>query len=85
MLHTNGQFTALSNKDPTVHIQDFLETSDTYTPTGVYKDYVRLTIFPFSLLGEVKIWFNSEPANSITTWNDLAQKFLIRFSIWKHR
>jgi len=42
-------------------------------------DYVRLTLFPFSLLGEVKGWLNSEPGNSITTWNDLAQKFLIRF------
>ncbi|KAH0696197.1 hypothetical protein KY289_013679 [Solanum tuberosum] len=53
--------------------------SDTYTPTGVNSDYVRLTLFPFSLLGEAKRWLNSEPANYITTWDDLAQKFLIRF------
>jgi len=79
LLHTNGQFTGLSHEDPRVHIQNFLEISDTYTPMGVNSDYVRLTLFPFSLLGEAKRWLNSEPANSITTWDDLARKFLIRF------
>jgi len=79
LLHTNGQFTSLSHEDPTVHIQNFLEISDTYTPAGVNVDYVRLTLFPFSLLGEAKRWFNFEPSNSITSWDDLAQKFLIRF------
>ncbi|XP_049399876.1 uncharacterized protein LOC125863958 [Solanum stenotomum] len=68
------KFTGLSHKDPIVHIQNFLEISDTYTPTGVNEDYVRLTLLPFSLLGEAKIWLNSKPGNSITTWNDLAQK-----------
>ncbi|XP_049360466.1 uncharacterized protein LOC125825176 [Solanum verrucosum] len=79
ILHTNWQFTGLSHEDPTTHIQNFLKISDTYTPTGVNKYYVRLTLFPFSLLGEAKRWLNSEPANSITTWDDLVQKFLIRF------
>ncbi|KAK4718109.1 hypothetical protein R3W88_016447 [Solanum pinnatisectum] len=79
LLHTNGQFTDLSHEDPTVHIHNFLEISDTYTPAGVNVDYVRLTLFPFSLLGEAKRWLNSEPANSITSWDDLARKFLIIF------
>ncbi|KAK4716168.1 hypothetical protein R3W88_014506 [Solanum pinnatisectum] len=79
LLHTNGQFTGLSHEDPRVYIQNFLEINDTYTPTGVNSDYVRLTLFPFSLLGEAKRWLNSEPENSITTWDDLARKFLIRF------
>ncbi|XP_049405017.1 uncharacterized protein LOC125868401 [Solanum stenotomum] len=53
--------------------------SDTYILAGMNVDYVRLTLFPFSLLGEAKRWLNSEPTNSITTWNDLAHKFFIRF------
>ena len=61
------QFTGLSDEDSTVQIQNFLEISDTCTPTRVNKDYVMLTLFPFSLLGEAKRWLNSEPANSITT------------------
>jgi len=79
LLHTNGKFTGLSHEDPRVYIQNFLEINNTYTSTGVNSDYVRLTLFLFSLLGEAKMWLNSEPANSITSWDDLARKFLIRF------
>ena len=56
-----------------------LEISDTYTPAGVNSDYVWLTLFPFSLLGEAKRWLISEPANSLITWDDFARKIFIRF------
>ena len=32
----------------------FLEIIDTCTPIGVNKDYLRLTLFPFFVLGEGK-------------------------------
>ena len=35
--------------------------------------------FLFSLRDKVKCWLNSLPAGSITTWDDLAQKFLNKF------
>ncbi|XP_075076435.1 uncharacterized protein LOC142163082 [Nicotiana tabacum] len=79
LLHANGQFMGLPHEDPQQHILNFLEISDTYITNGVTPDYVRLTLFPFSLLGEAKRWLKAEPANSITTWNDLARKFLARF------
>ncbi|XP_075074787.1 uncharacterized protein LOC142162341 [Nicotiana tabacum] len=79
LLHANGQFMGLPHEDPQHHILNFLEISDTYITNGVTPDYVRLTLFPFSLLGEAKRWLKAEPANSITTWNDLARKFLERF------
>ncbi|XP_070006757.1 uncharacterized protein [Nicotiana sylvestris] len=79
LLHANGQFMGLAHEDPQQHILNFLEISDTYITNGVTLDYVRLTLFPFSLLGEAKRWLKVEPANSITTWNDLAIKFLARF------
>ncbi|XP_019234640.1 PREDICTED: uncharacterized protein LOC109215075 [Nicotiana attenuata] len=44
-----------------------------------HEDPQRLTLFPFSLIGEAKEWLNKEPASSIRTWNDLARKFLIKF------
>ncbi|XP_059290555.1 uncharacterized protein LOC132044083 [Lycium ferocissimum] len=44
----------------------------------VTKEYVRLTLFPFSLLGNASNWLLAEPANSITSWDDLATKFLTR-------
>nr|XP_016464202.1 PREDICTED: uncharacterized protein LOC107787183 [Nicotiana tabacum] len=69
----------LPHEDPQQHILNFLEISDTYITNGVTPDYVRLTLFSFSLLGEVKRWLKGEPTNSITSWNDLARKFLARF------
>jgi len=54
LLHANGQFMGLPHEDPQQHILNFLEISDTYITNGVTPDYVRLTLFPFSLLGEVE-------------------------------
>ncbi|XP_070022871.1 uncharacterized protein [Nicotiana sylvestris] len=79
LLHANGQFMGLPHKDPQQHILNFLEISDTYITNGVTPDNVRLTLFPFSLLGEAKRCLKAEPANSIISWNDLARKFLTRF------
>ncbi|XP_075099408.1 uncharacterized protein LOC107793572 [Nicotiana tabacum] len=69
----------LPHEDPQQHILNFLKISDTYITNGVTPDYVRLTLFPFSLLGEAKRWLKAEPANSITSWNNLARKFMARF------
>ncbi|XP_075098010.1 uncharacterized protein LOC142175325 [Nicotiana tabacum] len=70
---------SLPHEDPQQHILNLFEINDTYITNGVTPDYVRLTLFPFSLLGEAKRWLKVEPANSITSWNDLARKFLARF------
>ncbi|XP_075081780.1 uncharacterized protein LOC142166423 [Nicotiana tabacum] len=69
----------LSHEYPQLHILNILEISDTYITNGVTPDYVRITVFPFSLLAEAKRWLKLEPANSITSWNDLARKFLAQF------
>nr|XP_016482951.1 PREDICTED: uncharacterized protein LOC107803695 [Nicotiana tabacum] len=79
LLHANGQFMGLPHEDPQQHILNFLEISDTYITNGVTTDYVRLTLFSFSLLGEEKRWLKVELANSITSCNDLARKSLARF------
>ena len=42
-------------------------------------NYVRLTLFPYSFIGEAKRWLNIEAAISNTTWDDLAKRLLIRF------
>lgn len=59
-------------------LQNFLKFSDTYTQIEANTDYVRLTLFPLSLLGKANKWLNSELANSITSWDDLAKTFLRR-------
>ncbi|XP_070009735.1 uncharacterized protein [Nicotiana sylvestris] len=79
LIQSTGQYVGLSHEDPQRHIQNFLEITDTYNYPNVSKEYVRLTLFPFSLLGEAKEWLQKEPVNSIHTWDDLARKFLIKF------
>ncbi|XP_060182342.1 uncharacterized protein LOC132612007 [Lycium barbarum] len=69
----------MSHEDPQHLIRTFLQIVDTFATRRVTKEYVRLTLFPFSLLGNASNWLLAEPANSITTWDDLATKFLTRF------
>jgi hypothetical protein len=38
-----------------------------------------MKLFPFSLVGEAKYWLKSHPTHSLTSWDDLEKKFLIRF------
>ncbi|XP_060202412.1 uncharacterized protein LOC132630828 [Lycium barbarum] len=69
----------MSHEDPQRHIHNFLQIVNTFATGRVTKEYVQLTLFPFSLLWNASNWLLAEPANSITTWDDLAMKFLIRF------
>lgn len=79
LLQSREKFICLSYEDLKVHLQNILEISDTFIPTRVSTNYVRLTLFPFSLLGKSTKWLYVEPSNSIITWDDLANKFLILY------
>ncbi|KAL5550767.1 hypothetical protein UlMin_000943 [Ulmus minor] len=74
-----NQFGGMSKDDPNAHISSFLEVCDLCKINGVSEDAVRLRVFPFSLRDRAKEWLNSLPPGSITTWNELVQKFLSKF------
>ena len=46
---------------------------------GVSDDAIHLRLFPFSLKEKAKHWLISELTDSITSWDDLSNKFLARF------
>ena len=46
---------------------------------GVSDDDIQLRLFPFSLKEKAKHWLISEPPDSITSWDDLLNKFMARF------
>ena len=52
---------------------------DIVTYYGVSDDAIRLRLFPLSLKEKAKHWLISEPPDSITSWDDLSNKFMARF------
>ena len=74
-----GQFNGLPSENPHLHLKLFLKVSDAFKITGASQKALRLILFSFSLRDQVRAWLNSLPLDSITTWNDLADKFLMTY------
>ena len=53
--------------------------SDAFKIAGATHDALRLRLFPYSLRDRARAWLNLLPSDSITTWNDLADKFLMKY------
>ncbi|KAK4283008.1 hypothetical protein QN277_000013 [Acacia crassicarpa] len=79
MLNATGQFGGLPSEDLHLHLKTFLEVCDSFVIPGIPPDAIRIKLFSFSLRYKACTWLNNLPANSITTWNDLGSKFLLKF------
>ena len=66
-------------ENPNAHLTSFIEVYDTVKYNGVIEEALRLRLFPLSLSDRAKHWLTSQPPDSITSWNDLVQKFLTKF------
>ena len=78
MIH-NIQFHGLPSENPNAHLISFIEVCDTVKYNGVTEEALRLRLFPLSLNDRAKHWLTSQPPDSITSWNDLVQKFMTKF------
>ncbi|KAF7802450.1 uncharacterized protein G2W53_041561 [Senna tora] len=79
LLQANGQFGGSPVEGPNNYILNFLEICDTFKHNGVSDDAIRLRLFPFSLRDKAKVWLQSLPEGSITTWEGLTQQFLTKY------
>ena len=74
-----AQFSRSPLDDPNIHLAMFLEICDTVKMNDVTEDTIRLRLFPFSLRDKARGWLQSLQPRSITSWQDMAEKFLAKF------
>nr|GEW90808.1 reverse transcriptase domain-containing protein [Tanacetum cinerariifolium] len=53
------------------HIKNFKRITSTLKFRDVPNDVVKLMMFPYSLEGNARVWYDKEPPSSILTWEDL--------------
>ena len=74
----NMQFHGLPSENPNAYLTSFIGVYDTIKYNGVIEEVLRLRLFPLSLSDRAKHWLTSQSPDSITSWNDLVQKFLTK-------
>ncbi|GJY84333.1 reverse transcriptase domain-containing protein [Tanacetum coccineum] len=72
-------FNGRENENPHAHINSFKRITSTLRFRNVPNDVIKLMMFPYSLEGAAKTWYEKEPPNSILTWEDLVTKFVNQF------
>jgi len=78
MMVQASPFYELPSESANAHLQQFLELCDTIIIKGVNPKIIRLHLFPFSLLGKVKLWFYKD-RTAIDTWTKCSTVFLTKF------
>ncbi|GKA53654.1 reverse transcriptase domain-containing protein [Tanacetum coccineum] len=78
LVQTNP-FYGRENENPHAHINSFKRITSTLRFRNVLNDVIKLMMFPYSLEGAAKTWYEKEPPNSILTWEDLVTKFVNQF------
>ncbi|GKF58081.1 hypothetical protein Tco_0171618, partial [Tanacetum coccineum] len=61
------------------HIENFLKVAGPLKIKGISQDRFRLSVFPISLAGAADEWFKKDCIGSVTTWEDLVEKFIQKF------
>ncbi|GKD58668.1 hypothetical protein Tco_1296177 [Tanacetum coccineum] len=79
LIQNTCTFQGLRNEDPSHHIWHYLSIVDNIQADEATRDTSRLRFFHFSLKGKVAEWLDRIPPTQITTWDELASRFLDYF------
>ena len=56
-----------------------MEVSDSFKIAGVTEGALMLKLFPYSLQDRARAWLNLLPPSSISTWQELVERFLVKY------
>ena len=74
-----NQFTGHSTENPNEHLGRFLRITNSIKLNGVKPEVIQLQLFPFSLRDMAAAWFNSQPYESVNTWEELMGAYFSKF------
>jgi len=79
MVQNSTMFRGAPSEDPNAHLKNFMRVADSIKCNGVTPEAIRMRLFPWSLADKATTWLDSLPNESITTWDQLTQKFLNKY------
>ncbi|GJX87766.1 hypothetical protein Tco_0339780 [Tanacetum coccineum] len=75
----NDAFNGNDGENAYEHINKFLKIVGPIKINGLTQDRFRLSIFPVALARATYEWFTKECIGSITTWDNMLEKFILKF------
>ncbi|GJV38047.1 hypothetical protein Tco_1410524 [Tanacetum coccineum] len=80
----DNAFSGTIGENAVEHIEKFLKVFGPLKIRNVSHDRFRLSVFPISLSRAANEWFNKECIGSVTTWEDLVEKFFGKYHLPSH-
>ena len=79
LMQQNCKFHGLPSEDPFQFLTEFLQICDTVKTNGVDPEVYRLMLFPFAVRDRARVWLDSQPKDSLNSWDKLVTTFLAKF------
>ncbi|GJR72215.1 hypothetical protein Tco_0084580 [Tanacetum coccineum] len=80
----DNAFNRIDGGDVIDHIAKVLEIFEWIKIPNVDKNQLRLHVFPISLSGRAKVWWDNEIKGAVTTWKELSKKFFHKYYPLSH-
>ncbi|GJR55160.1 hypothetical protein Tco_1405681 [Tanacetum coccineum] len=75
----DNNFNGIIGENAFKHIDNFPEVVGPLKIKGLSQDRFRLSVFLISLAGAISEWFKKDCIGSVTTWENLVEKFIQKF------